>query len=152
VGALRPRIHAALEGAQPPPTGSGERDADRPETHDINADATAPAGSNTATANGDVRVAEPVPKAETTWRKSAPRRAPRIPCECCVSLQAFKRAHGLTTWEAYKRQHWPMIAVKDAWRNPTVHVEQDYNEETALDAWNAARAFMRQLAQKLKER
>jgi hypothetical protein len=40
-------------------------------------------------------------------------------------------------------------AVKDAWRNPTMHVEQNYNEETALDIWNAVRAFMRHLSLKL---
>ena len=42
-------------------------------------------------------------------------------------------------------------AVKDAWRNPTMHIEQNYNEETALDVWNAVRAFMRHLASKLKQ-
>jgi hypothetical protein len=100
VDVLRARIDAALEERQQAPTGSGERNADRPETHGINARPPARAGSNTATANGDVRLAEPVPSAETTWRKSAPRRAPRIPCECCASPQAFKRMHGLTPWQA----------------------------------------------------
>jgi hypothetical protein len=42
-------------------------------------------------------------------------------------------------------------AVKDAWRNPTMHVERNYNEEEALEVWNAARAFMRHLATKLSE-
>jgi hypothetical protein len=68
VDAPRARIHAALEEPQSVPTGSGERDADRPETHDINARPPARAGSNTATANGDVRVAEPI------------RLEPPIPC------------------------------------------------------------------------
>jgi len=40
-------------------------------------------------------------------------------------------------------------AVKDAWRNPTLHVERFYDEEEARDVWNAARAFMRHLALKL---
>lgn len=40
-------------------------------------------------------------------------------------------------------------AVKDAWRNPTLHVERSYDEEKALDIWNAVRAFMRHLATKL---
>ncbi len=40
-------------------------------------------------------------------------------------------------------------AVKDAWRNPTLHVEQNYNEETALEIWNSVRAFMRHLSGKL---
>jgi hypothetical protein len=43
-------------------------------------------------------------------------------------------------------------AVKDAWRNPTMHVEQHYGEETALDVWNAVRGFMRHLATKLRDK
>jgi hypothetical protein len=42
-------------------------------------------------------------------------------------------------------------AVKDAWRNPTLHVEQFYDEEKALDVWNAVRAFMKHLATILSE-
>jgi hypothetical protein len=44
-----------------------------------------------------------------------------------------------------------LLAVKDAWRNPTMHVETNYDEESALDVWNHVRAFMRHLATKLKE-
>lgn len=44
-----------------------------------------------------------------------------------------------------------LMAVKDAWRNPTMHVEKKYTEEEAEDAWNATRAFMRQVATKLHE-
>lgn len=42
-------------------------------------------------------------------------------------------------------------AVKDAWRNPTMHVEQTYDDETASEVWNSVRAFMRQIAVRLKE-
>ena len=66
-------------------------------------------------------MAEPVPKAETTWRKSAPRRAARIPCDCCGSPQAFKRTHGLTTWQAYKREHWPALAAWEEDRMDDYH-------------------------------
>lgn len=41
--------------------------------------------------------------------------------------------------------------VKTAWRNPTMHIEKVYSEEIALDILTATRAFMRQLATKLKE-
>lgn len=41
--------------------------------------------------------------------------------------------------------------VKDAWRNPTMHVERVYDEDLARGAWNATRAFMRHLATKLSE-
>ncbi len=42
-------------------------------------------------------------------------------------------------------------AVKDAWRNPTMHIERDYDPEEARDVWNSVRAFMRHLASKLSE-
>jgi len=42
-------------------------------------------------------------------------------------------------------------AVKNAWRNPTMHVEISYDDDKALDVWNSVRAFMRHLATKLKE-
>jgi hypothetical protein len=40
-------------------------------------------------------------------------------------------------------------AVKDAWRNSTLHVETNHNRDSAEDIWKAARAFMRHLAMKL---
>lgn len=43
-------------------------------------------------------------------------------------------------------------AVKDAWRNPTMHVEASYDEERTLDIWNAVSAFMRSLARKMSSR
>jgi hypothetical protein len=42
-------------------------------------------------------------------------------------------------------------AVKDAWRNPTMHVETHYDEETAIDVMNTVRAFTRHLVTKLSE-
>ncbi len=44
-----------------------------------------------------------------------------------------------------------LMAVKDAWRNPTMHVETNYDEERARDVWNCVRAFMRHIATKLRE-
>lgn len=44
-----------------------------------------------------------------------------------------------------------LMAVKDAWRNPTMHVERTYTEETALDVFNHVQAFMRHTATKLSE-
>ena len=43
------------------------------------------------------------------------------------------------------------MAVKDAWRNPTMHVEITYTEEMALDVFRHVQAFMRHLATKLSE-
>ena len=42
-------------------------------------------------------------------------------------------------------------AVKDAWRNPTVHVEKTYTEEEALGVYRATKTFLRHLATKLSE-
>lgn len=42
-------------------------------------------------------------------------------------------------------------AVKDAWRNPTMHIEKTYTEEQAEDVWNAVKGFIRSLATKLEE-
>ena len=44
-----------------------------------------------------------------------------------------------------------LYAVKDAWRNPTMHIERTYAEEEALDIFNHVASFMRHLATKLKE-
>jgi hypothetical protein len=43
-------------------------------------------------------------------------------------------------------------AVKDAWRNPTLHVERDYDEEKALDVLNSVGAFMRHLSTELTDK
>jgi hypothetical protein len=44
-----------------------------------------------------------------------------------------------------------LMGVKDAWRNPTMHVEINYDEERALDIINAVRCFMRHVSRKLSE-
>jgi hypothetical protein len=42
-------------------------------------------------------------------------------------------------------------AVKNAWRNPTMHVEINYEPDEAEDVFNAARGFMRHLSTKLHD-
>ena len=42
-------------------------------------------------------------------------------------------------------------AVKDAWRNPGLHIEKQYTGEEAEEIWIAVRGFMRHLATKLSE-
>jgi len=44
-----------------------------------------------------------------------------------------------------------LMAVKDAWRNPTMHVEQNYDDDQALAVFNAVRGFMSSLSIKLSE-
>lgn len=43
-------------------------------------------------------------------------------------------------------------AVKDAWRNATMHVERSYSEEEAEEIIGAVRTFMKSLAKKLDEK
>jgi hypothetical protein len=40
-------------------------------------------------------------------------------------------------------------AVKDAWRNPTLHIERPYDGEEAREVWNSVHGFMRHLCLKL---
>ena len=40
-------------------------------------------------------------------------------------------------------------SVKEAWRNPTMHIEKVYTEEQAGEIWNAVKGFMRHLSTKL---
>ncbi len=42
-------------------------------------------------------------------------------------------------------------AVKDAWRNPTLHVAISYDETRSMDVFNAVKSFMRHLATKIGE-
>jgi hypothetical protein len=44
-----------------------------------------------------------------------------------------------------------LFAIKNAWRNPSMHVQTSYDEERALDIYNAVRGFMRYLAAELSE-
>ena len=49
----------------------------------------------------------------------------------------------------FSTAHANLRAVKDAWRNPTMHIERRYDPEEAEDVWNAVKAFMRHLSKKL---
>ncbi len=58
-------------------------------------------------------------------------------------------------WKAdepfYSKSTANLRAVKNAWRNPTMHVEINYEPDEAEDVFNAVRGFMRQLATKLQD-
>lgn len=41
--------------------------------------------------------------------------------------------------------------VKNAWRNPTMHIEKTYTHKHTEDIFNAVKALLRQFATKLKE-
>lgn len=44
-----------------------------------------------------------------------------------------------------------LYSVKDAWRNPTMHVQLTYTEEQAMEIYNNVSGFMRHIATKLSE-
>jgi hypothetical protein len=44
-----------------------------------------------------------------------------------------------------------LLAVKDAWRNKTMHVEINYDEDQAKDIWNHVSGFIRHLATTIPE-
>jgi len=66
-------------------------------------------------------------------------------CDDALKSSAYKNDMFFTEAIAMLR------SVKDAWRNPTMHVENVYTEEQAEDIRNVVKAFMRKLATKLKE-
>jgi hypothetical protein len=97
-----------------------------------------------------------------------------------VGLKVTASALGIPyapSWESYLKQiqdkvdkkwrqkgvHWKrdepffreilghLQAVKVAWRNPTMHIVNQYTSEQAEDIFNAVRGFMRHLATKLSE-
>jgi len=86
------------------------------------------------------------PKTNPTWEKILRR--------CDTELQK-PLAHRSPQWQ--QNEHFfseataNIRAVKDAWRNPTLHVEQVYDEERARDVFNAVTAFMRHLATNISE-
>jgi hypothetical protein len=64
----------------------------------------------------------------------------------------YKAAGARTADEQFYSEAAAQIGhIKNAWRNPTMHIERRYSEEIAGDIFSAVKAFMRALATKLKE-
>lgn len=86
------------------------------------------------------------PKTNPTWARILQR---------CQEEQAKPLAQRSDEWRSseafYSGVSARLMAVKDAWRNPTMHVEITYTEETSMDVYNHVQAFMRHLATKLSE-
>jgi hypothetical protein len=45
-----------------------------------------------------------------------------------------------------------LISVKQAWRNPSMHIDRRYTPEEAQEVFKAVRTFMRKLAQDLPKK
>ncbi len=67
-----------------------------------------------------------------------------------------KNKSGDPTWTADKRKFFENVQsdlqiVKTAWRNPTMHVENIYDDDRAEDIFNSVKSWMRHLAKHLDE-
>lgn len=86
------------------------------------------------------------PKRNPTWD--------RILSKCDDELRK-KLADRCPEWQTdepfYSTAAGHLHAVKNAWRNRTIHVEQHYDEEAAEEIFYAVRGFTRHLATKLRE-
>jgi hypothetical protein len=86
------------------------------------------------------------PRRNPTWE------AILKPCDDELKKSFDKRSH---QWrqenEFFSNATANLRAVKDAWRNPTLHVERDYTQPQALQVLNAVKAFMEDLARKLRQ-
>ena len=66
--------------------------------------------------------------------------------------EAIQAKHVHDDWtDFYNGLRARLYAVKDAWRNPTMHIDQNYGEEEALDIYNNVTSFMRHLSTRLSE-
>ena len=64
-----------------------------------------------------------------------------------ISAMSQRTKNQKTKFEKYNAIHSYLYAVKDAWRNPTMHPRpQGYNELEALNILNHVRSFMNELA------
>jgi hypothetical protein len=66
-----------------------------------------------------------------------------------ISEMPDKTAAEIKEKEQYQRLYGHLNAVKDAWRNPTMHPRKQYDPEEAEDVFCATRSFMRDLAKAL---
>jgi hypothetical protein len=87
------------------------------------------------------------PKTNPTWERILKR------CDDELKLPIKQRS---VEWQSdgdfYVNATANLRAVKDAWRNPTMHIDRDYDDEEALDVINAVKGFMRHIATRLKEK
>jgi hypothetical protein len=61
------------------------------------------------------------------------------------------RGSGWSEREPFQEMYASLDAVKDAWRNPTMHIENKYTEEEAEHVFAMVRGFMQKIAAKFDE-
>jgi glycosidase len=72
--------------------------------------------------------------------------------EECERRDAAQPAQWNNTDKSYFSDAYVSLdAVRNAWRNTTMHVERISTEEDAHDIFNAVRSFMRKLAARMDE-
>lgn len=62
-----------------------------------------------------------------------------------------KRWCNLTERDYFESAYMTLDAVRNVWRNPTMHVEKKYNSEEAMNMFIAVRSFMMKLAARMDE-
>jgi hypothetical protein len=86
------------------------------------------------------------PKTNPTWERILHK------CDTQLGLEYKKRCDEWRKDGAfYSEATANLRAVKDAWRNPTLHIERSYDPERALEVFQAVKGFMRHLAGRLSE-
>lgn len=93
-----------------------------------------------------LNIASLEPKANPTWD--------RILKKCDTELRKDRKDRNpewLAKEEFFASATANLHAVKNAWRNPTLHVEKHYDEEDARAIYSAVRTFMRHLSLQLAE-
>ena len=75
-----------------------------------------------------------------------------------VTAKEIKNRTSTKTWTSSSEQMYAegiqafLVAVKTAWRNPSMHADAKYTEEVAEDIFNSVKGFMRHLAKHLDEK
>jgi hypothetical protein len=92
-------------------------------------------------------ISDPIKPADRNWAKILKLIKDAIDSRN-VAPSAWTVAHDA---EFFAEIHVSLDAVKNVWRNATMHVENKYTEEEAQRIWDATRGLMMKLASRLDE-
>jgi hypothetical protein len=93
-----------------------------------------------------LQIPDPIKPAERNWGKMLGRIAGGMNAKWPTSAD---RTNG--DGAIFEGLHASLDAIKNAWRNPTMHVENNYNEEEADHIFGVVMGFMKKLASRCDE-
>ena len=67
------------------------------------------------------------------------------------SLTWPRQWNSMADKKLFQQLHASLLAIKDAWRDSTMHVESDYNEREASHIFALTKGFMQKVASRLDE-